>query len=335
MWVGSGAGGSVAAARESGSTARSRWSIVWRNWRSGLARPGASAARRRSSWISCWLSRTARRPMTEASPRDSKAGVAAVGERPAGGSGTCRGRPTRRRGRAAPAAGPARGRRAGPCRAPARPGTPAARGSRRRAARAGWPSSRPSGRPRARSDSRRSCAPRARRPRGRRPRSATRSSSSGGPARAASRWSRAGPGAARRITSLRSSGRPARPAPSSPTIRRSRSRYGRRRMLLTRSSPIVELVWSTGTRPPSGSRLGEVPGWQSTKYSPMNDCGRTSQRASSRRSASPGSVTSASTTASGRAWPSRRTSPVLPARTPAISKSPPSVRPKALSSTIS
>ena len=41
------------------------------------------------------------------------------------------------------------------------------------------------------------------------------------------------------------------------------------------------------------------------KYSPMNDCGRTSQRASSRRSARPGSVTLASTTASGCACPSR------------------------------
>ena len=43
-------------------------------------------------------------------------------------------------------------------------------------------------------------------------------------------------------------------------------------MLLTRSSPIVEVVWLTGTRPPSGIRRGEVPGWQSMKYSPMNDC---------------------------------------------------------------
>ena len=106
-------------------------------------------------------------------------------------------------------------------------------------------------------------------------------------------------------------------------------------MLLTRSSPIVELVWLTGTRPPSGIRRGEVPGWQSMKYSPMNDCGRTSQRASERRSARPGSVTFASTTASGCAWPSRWTSSVEPARTPAILKSPPLARPKALSSTIS
>ena len=31
-------------------------------------------------------------------------------------------------------------------------------------------------------------------------------------------------------------------------------------MLLTRSSPIVELVCLTGTRPPSGRRRGDVPG---------------------------------------------------------------------------
>ena len=72
-------------------------------------------------------------------------------------------------------------------------------------------------------------------------------------------------------------------------------------MLLTRSIAIVELVCSTGTRPPSGSRSSDAPGWQSMKYSPISDCGRISQRASLRRSASPGSVTSASTSASGPA----------------------------------
>jgi hypothetical protein len=69
-------------------------------------------------------------------------------------------------------------------------------------------------------------------------------------------------------------------------------------MLLTRSKGIVELVCLSGTRPP-GSRRGELPGWQSMKYSPMNDCGRTSQRASARRSAWPDWVTLASTTATG------------------------------------
>ena len=98
------------------------------------------------------------------------------------------------------------------------------------------------------------------------------------------------PGCARRSAALRSSGRPASPAPSSPMMSRRRSAYGRRTMLFTRSSGIVEVVWATGTRPPSGIRSPELPGWQSTKYSPMNDCGRISQCASRRRSAKPGSV---------------------------------------------
>ena len=103
-------------------------------------------------------------------------------------------------------------------------------------------------------------------------------------------------------------------------------------MSATRSIAIVELVCSTGTRPPSGSRSSELPGWQSTKYSPISDCGRISQRASLRRSASPGSVTSASTSATGRS-PTFVTLKVFvcPARTPAILKSPPSVSPNALS----
>jgi hypothetical protein len=48
-------------------------------------------------------------------------------------------------------------------------------------------------------------------------------------------------------------------------MNRSRSRYGRRRMLLTRSVGIVDAVCLTGTVPdPSvGSRFGELPGWQS------------------------------------------------------------------------
>ena len=119
-------------------------------------------------------------------------------------------------------------------------------------------------------------------------------------------------------------------------IRRKRSRYGRRMMSFTRSIAIVELVCSTGTRAPSASCSSSVPGWQSTKYSPIRDCGRISQRASLRRSARPGSVTSAVTSASGR--PSTFVMPKLlvwPARTPATLKSPPSVRPKALSNSSS
>ena len=53
---------------------------------------------------------------------------------------------------------------------------------------------------------------------------------------------------------------------------------------------IVEVVCSTGTVPPSGSFSGELPGWQSTKYSPISDCGLMSQVASLRKSSKPGSV---------------------------------------------
>ena len=82
MWVLSGAGGSVAAARASGSTARLRSSIVWRNWRSGLASAGrvlrrAGAARGPPGGSPA----TARRPTTEALPSASNAGRARLGER--------------------------------------------------------------------------------------------------------------------------------------------------------------------------------------------------------------------------------------------------------------
>ena len=107
-------------------------------------------------------------------------------------------------------------------------------------------------------------------------------------------------------------------------------------MLFTRSSGIVEVVCVTGTRPPSGIRSLEVPGWHCTKYSPMNDCGLISQCASRRRSANPGSVTFTFTRASGREPPSSTSRlVVVPARTPATLKSPPSVTPKALSNSIS
>ena len=72
-------------------------------------------------------------------------------------------------------------------------------------------------------------------------------------------WS---PGCARLRTSAKSAGRPARPVPSSAMISRSRSRYGRRRTLFTRSVGIVDCVWVTGTVPLSS--WGELPGWQST-----------------------------------------------------------------------
>ncbi len=106
-------------------------------------------------------------------------------------------------------------------------------------------------------------------------------------------------------------------------------------MLLTRSAGIVEVVCSTGTVPPSGSFSGELPGWQSTKYSPISDCGLMSQVASSRKSSKPGSAISTVTTALGGSPSSFTTwrSLVRPAVTPPTWKSPPSTSPKALSNT--
>ena len=90
------------------------------------------------------------------------------------------------------------------------------------------------------------------------------------------------PGCARRSTSWRSSGRPASPVPSSVTISRKRSRYGRRMMLLTRSGGTVVAVCSTGIVDPGGSGRSAVPGSQLRKYSPMSVCGSTEQKTSVR-----------------------------------------------------
>ena len=81
MCVLSGAGGSVAAARGSGSTARLRSSMLSSSCLSGLASAGASSARRRSSSSSSLVSRTARRPATDASPSAASAGRPALRER--------------------------------------------------------------------------------------------------------------------------------------------------------------------------------------------------------------------------------------------------------------
>ncbi len=70
-------------------------------------------------------------------------------------------------------------------------------------------------------------------------------------------------GLARRTTSLMSSARPATPAPSSSRMIPSRSRYGRRSTLLTRSMGIVDVVCSTGIVAPFASFSGELPGLQS------------------------------------------------------------------------
>ena len=63
-------------------------------------------------------------------------------------------------------------------------------------------------------------------------------------------------GTPRRIASFRSSGRPARPAPSSFRISRKRSAVGRRMMFWTRSGGIVDAVRRPRSRPPGSiSRL--------------------------------------------------------------------------------
>jgi hypothetical protein len=84
-------------------------------------------------------------------------------------------------------------------------------------------------------------------------------------------------GTARRITALRSWPRAATPVPSSLRRMRSRSRWGRRSTLLTRSVGMVEYVRSTGMVDPGLRTAGLRPGLQSMKYSPISDWGRDSQ----------------------------------------------------------
>jgi hypothetical protein len=72
------------------------------------------------------------------------------------------------------------------------------------------------------------------------------------------------PGCARSRTSARSSGRPARPVPSSARISRRRSRYGRRITLPTRSAGTVEVVFWTVIGSSDSSSCWSLPGWQST-----------------------------------------------------------------------
>ena len=106
-------------------------------------------------------------------------------------------------------------------------------------------------------------------------------------------------GSARRMTSDRSSPRPATPMPRSERMIDSRSRTGCRMMLLTRSRSTALPLRSTGSRccpSPGPSSIsssaggGSVPaarvwvGEHSTKRSPISDCGRTRHSASSRKS---------------------------------------------------
>ena len=300
MCVLSGAGGSVAAARASGSTARSRSSIVWRNWRSGLASAGRVA---RPGGAARWISSLALAHGAAADDRGVaerlERGRGRLGERPQAGEEGVEARPTRRR----------RSRSTGCWACASSPSRPmyglelAEEG--RQLAEVGGQLVAPrggdlggAGRPRARSGVtsrlRASSAP------------TTRSAS----ARSATRSSRVWRPRTRSVSLV--SRRPGCGAPEhlvevlrAPGQPRAQLADDQAQPVAVRAAQdVVDQVepgsssWSgsTGTRPPSGSRLGEVPGWQSTKYSPMNDCGRTSQRASSRRSAKPGSVTSASTT---------------------------------------
>ncbi len=111
----------------------------------------------------------------------------------------------------------------------------------------------------------------------------------------------------------------------------SRSRYGRRMMLLIRSIGIVDAVCSTGIVAPGFSRCSAVPGRQSTKYSPISDCGRVSQKASVRSEPKPFWVIAKSTSAR-LVRRSTRMPVTWPARTPATLTSAPSTMPNALSS---
>ena len=221
--VGSGAGGAVALARGSFSIARLRSSIVWRNWRSGLASAGAPAASVRSSAISWRPSRNARVPTSPASPSERTAG------RLASENGPTRVKKVSRSGAAR-----SRSASSGVCSSASSPSR----------AIVGRSSSRNSGKrwKFARSSLRRVAEISAASPASRTQRTTSRlffSSSATTVSESVMKflmtlfWSprmrrtlevSRRPGCARRSTSWRSSGRPARPVPSSVTISRKRSR---------------------------------------------------------------------------------------------------------------
>ena len=100
---------------------------------------------------------------------------------------------------------------------------------------------------------------------------------------------------------------------------------------------IVPSVWVTGITASSASRSRAVPGWQSTKYSPISDCGFTEQRGvgAERGHARLGHRRPSPSALGG---PVREVftskSEVWPARTPPTRKSPPVTSPNALSNTI-
>ena len=94
---------------------------------------------------------------------------------------------------------------------------------------------------------------------------------------------------------------------------------------------MVDAVCSTGIVAPVRRRSESVPGRQSTKYSPISDCGRVSQNASVRSEPKP--ALSIVKSISARLDSGSTRMPVtLPARTPATLTSAPWTTPNALSS---
>ena len=81
-----------------------------------------------------------------------------------------------------------------------------------------------------------------------------------------------------------------------------RSRSGIRMMSASRSAGIVENVCDALSVLPEASALPYWPGWQSTKYSPISDCGRDWHDASERNAPNPFVVTWTVTSASSLFW---------------------------------
>ena len=81
-----------------------------------------------------------------------------------------------------------------------------------------------------------------------------------------------------------------------------RSRWGIRMMSASRSAGIVENVCEAVSVAPDGSALPYWPGWQSTKYSPISDCGRDWHEASERNAPNPLLVTCTVTSACSGFW---------------------------------
>ena len=81
---------------------------------------------------------------------------------------------------------------------------------------------------------------------------------------------------------------------------------------------------------PDFSGFPDWPGWQSTKYSPISDCGRDWQVASERNAPNPFTVACTVTTAWKFFW-SRSIELIFPAGTPATLNCASGTRPNALS----